>query len=137
MKQNYHISLFILCFLILLAGCSDNKSTTYKDRAAAEAGLVFEQNILPKIIPDSIFNIKIESNQDPSSTAGEFYFATEDSEAFINQLKEFSEPQENELAFMGYLIRYYSEQDNVWAFLVNSEKGHCQFTMSIVEKTTP
>lgn len=126
----------LVCALALTACGTVTES--YGTLAQARADHVFEQGVLPDILPSSTTSIRVTTNPRLNTSEGEFSFASAEYAAFRRQLSDRirSRGVFNDLdtfltrnAGEGYVPAAYSSDRSTWVFLCNEAKGRCVYRM--------
>ena len=77
----------------LVCGCGDTVTSRYETRADAEADKLFQRGWLPSIIPKSSYDITTKNDLDINVSEGQFSFAPNHAEEFIQFVWEIVYPR--------------------------------------------
>lgn len=126
-----HIFVALAC--LLLACCNEIVEDRYDTRNDAETDRLFERGWLPKVIPQSSYDLLIQNDLDLNTSEGEFRFDPQDIDEFFRALRECrkSDIDPDTLlseAKLGYRPFCYSSEDSRWIFWINRERGHCRYS---------
>jgi hypothetical protein len=123
---------------MFLAGCSDVVTSHYKTYEEAAKDQLFGRGWLPDFIPSSSTNITTSNNLDLNRSEGEFSFPPAATESFISRLRPYSgqaspssdfEKVVNKRKTQGYTLYEFKENQYIWVFFLNREKGHAYYSM--------
>ena len=125
---------FFLIAVLFLCSCSDTVVSRYETRSEAEADSLFQRGWLPSIIPQSSSDIQTQNDLDINVSEGEFSFLSDHAQEFITHLRrmdasEVSMAHSVRLMKRGYWPYHYINGYSEWMFLINVEKGHCEYKM--------
>lgn len=130
--------LWLSLVFLLLAGCSDVVTSHYKTYNEAAKDQLFGRGWLPDFIPSSSFNITTANNLDLNTSDGEFSFPPAATESFVSRLVQYSgrsspyvdfEKMVNKRKAQGYTPYEFKENQYVWVFFLNREKGHAYYSL--------
>jgi len=137
------IKLIIIAIFLLLTGCSDTVTEKYSTRNEAEQNKIFERGWLPSIIPKSSTQIRTTNDLDINTSSGEFKYDSKDTAEFMTNLMQYSgrkAPFQNWDSYIndqkkdGYIPYEYSNNQSVWIFFINQQKGQIKYNMWLLRK---
>ena len=131
---------FLIIIALCVCNCRDAVTSRYKTRSDAVADRLFQRGWLPSIIPQSSYDIRTKNDLDVNVSEGEFSFSPAEASKFTDHLRKMdaSEIRENDAKHFierDYRPYAFKDEDSLWTFFVNFQKGHCEYRM-VSSRTT-
>lgn len=80
------MGLLLIAVVLLLLSCTETMKTSYETRNEARMDGAIERGWIPRIIPESAYDISEIHNLDNNQVTGEFYYAEVDENHFLSHL---------------------------------------------------
>jgi len=132
------LSMVLLAILAGMCAC-DGAGKRYATLADAQASGIIARGWLPDVLPSSAHNIRVSTDLDLNTSAGEFSFAPAEFDALLPRLQPYVKAKHPFTAGFdvkiaghmaaGYPALQYKEEDSIWVFLCRPKSGHCDYTM--------
>ena len=110
----------LLTLILILSGCSDVITNSYKTYHEAKKDMLFSRGWLPDILPKSTKYIITKNNLDLNISSGSFSIPVKDINKFILKTNEIENNKYQ-----------YQKTPNgvVWLFTVNKENGYITYEL--------